>query len=140
MTAGCRDSCCSVTPRFTVTELFERGFRRSRAAPIAIEGQSCTDADGHTAWFSTHIVDRRLAEIQFRASSCATLIAYCECIAETVADAGVDIAQALTAADLVQAVPGVPSLKRGRAVLAITAFRAGLAAASNETSIKSGER
>jgi len=30
MTAACREACCSVTPRFTVSELFERGFRRNR--------------------------------------------------------------------------------------------------------------
>jgi hypothetical protein len=60
-------------------------------------------------------------------SSCATLIAYCEFIAELVPGARLDIMTALAAADLVEAVPGVPALKRGRAVLAIAAFRAALA-------------
>ena len=48
MTAPCREACCSVTPRLTVSELFERGFRRNRTAPLPIEGAVFTDADGNT--------------------------------------------------------------------------------------------
>jgi NifU-like protein involved in Fe-S cluster formation len=129
MTATCRASCCSATPRLTVSELFERGFRRNREAPRAIEGQSCADSDGQTARFSIDITDGIITAAVFRASSCATLIAYCEFIAESIAGARPDLAAALTAADLVAAVPGVPALKRVRAVLAVAAFRAALAAA-----------
>jgi len=37
MTAACREACCSVTARLTVGDLFERGFRRNRAAPLSID-------------------------------------------------------------------------------------------------------
>jgi hypothetical protein len=44
--ATCREACCGATPRLTVSELFERGFRRRRAAPLPIEGARCSDVTG----------------------------------------------------------------------------------------------
>jgi NifU-like protein involved in Fe-S cluster formation len=127
MTAPSRDACCSVTPRVTVSELFERGFRRNRAAPLPILGAELSDTDGNTACFSLAIAGERIVDANFRVSSCATLIAYCEFIAELVPGSRLDIVTAITPADLVEALPGVPALKRDRAVLAIAAFRAALA-------------
>jgi hypothetical protein len=132
MTATCREACCSVTPRLTVSELFERGFRRNRAAPLGLEGPSCRDAEGNVASFSIDLAGGALAGIGFRATSCATLIAYCEFIAQSVTGFRRDLAQALTAPELIGAVPGVPALKRERAVLAITAFRAALAQTTSD--------
>ena len=129
MTATCREACCSVTPRVTVGELFERGFRRNRAKPLAIEGSKCTDAEGNSARFSLELADGKLAAVGFRVTTCATLLAYCELVAEIAPGFGPEIAEGLSARDLVEAVPGVPELKRPRAVLAIAAFRAALAAA-----------
>jgi NifU-like protein involved in Fe-S cluster formation len=131
MTAPCREACCSVTPRLTVSELFERGFRRNRAAPLPIEGAAFTDADGNSARFSLDVTGATIAGIGFRASSCATLIAYCEYLAEVTTGFRLDIANAFTATSLVEALPGVPPLKRSRAVLAVAAFRAALAQARN---------
>jgi NifU-like N terminal domain len=119
MTATCREACCSVTPRHTVSELFERGFRRNRAAPLPIEGAQLDVADG------------KIAGVGFRTTSCATLIAYCEFIAESVPGFRIEIARELTAANLAEALPGVPALKRERAMLAIAAFRAALTTASS---------
>ena len=128
MTATCREACCSATPRLTVTELFERGFRRNRTAPLSIEGARCTDAEGHAAAFSLDIADGKIAAASFRASSCTTLIAYCEYIVQAVAGVRAELAGALTSAALVSAVSGVPPIKRQRAVLALAAFRSALAA------------
>ena len=71
MTATCREACCSVTPRLTVAELFERGFRRNREAPRAIEGAPCTGAEDNTAAFSLDVADgtdrrRRLPRLLLR--------------------------------------------------------------------------
>jgi NifU-like protein involved in Fe-S cluster formation len=127
MTATCREACCSVTPRHTVSELFERGFRRNRAAPLPIEGAQLADVEGNAARFSIDVTEGKIAGVGFRATSCATLIAYCEFIAESVPGFRLEIARELTAANLVAAVPGVPALKRERAILAVAAFRATLA-------------
>jgi NifU-like protein involved in Fe-S cluster formation len=129
MTATCREACCSATPRLTVAELFERGYRRSREAPRSVEGEACTGAEDNTASFSLDVADGRVAAVGFRASCCATLIAYCEYVAEIAPGFGLSIARELTATNLVDSLPGVPALKRDRAVLAIAAFRAALLAA-----------
>jgi NifU-like protein involved in Fe-S cluster formation len=131
MTATCREACCSVTPRHTVSELFERGFRRNRAAPLPIEGAQLSDAEGNAARFSVDIADGKIAGVGFRATSCATLIAYCEFIAESVPGFRLEIARELTASNLAEALPGVPAPKRERAMLAIAAFRAALTTASS---------
>jgi NifU-like protein involved in Fe-S cluster formation len=130
MTATCREACCSVQPRRTISELFERGYRRNRAAALSIEGARHANADGNSARFSLDAADGKIIGVGFRATTCATLIAYCEYIAEVVPGFRLEIARELTAAQLVDSVPGVPPLKHDRAVLAITAFRASLAAAA----------
>src|SRR5262245_42820130 len=134
MTAPFREACCSVTPRLTVSELFERGFRRNRTAPLPIEGAAFTDTEGNSARFSVDVTSETIAGVSFRASSCATLIAYCEYLAEVTPGFRLDIANAFTATSLVEALPGVPALKRARAALAVAAFRAALAQASNNLS------
>ena len=131
MTETCRQPCCTA-PRLTVTELLERGLRRNRAAPLAFEGVSCSNTEGHLARFSLEVANGKVAAVGFRASSCATLIAYCELIAETVPGLSRELAGGLSPRDLVDALPGVPLLKRERAVLAVAAFHAALSSLLDE--------
>jgi NifU-like protein involved in Fe-S cluster formation len=138
MTATCRESCCGVVPRFTVSELFERGRRRMREAPLAAEGEPISDAEGNAARFSVLIEDDRLADARFRATPCTTLIAYCQGIAELLPGFRLDVVAALTAAELIAALPGVPEAKQQRAVIAIAAFRAALRAAGVPERISQG--
>jgi NifU-like protein involved in Fe-S cluster formation len=139
MTAACREACCNVTARLNVGELFERGFRRNRAAPLAIEGSERSDAEGNCARFSLESADGKLIAIGFNATTCATLIAYCELIAELTPGFTIEIARQLTARDLIDGLPGVPVLKQGRAALAIEAFQAALAAADARPQPAKGE-
>jgi NifU-like protein involved in Fe-S cluster formation len=115
----------------TVSELVERGLRRNRAAPLPHEGAQLGDADGNAARFSIDVRDAAIADVGFRMTSCATLVAYGELIAETVAGMRIELANALSARDLVDALPGVPALKCERAVLALAAFRSALAKISD---------
>ena len=135
MTAACREACCSVTPRFTVAELFERGFRRNRAEPLALEGDTVADAEGNSARFSVALDGGRLSDIRFRASSCTTLIAYSEVLAELLTGFDATMAADYAPQDLVAALPGVHPLKQNRAVLAVAALRAALRAADEHKSI-----
>ena len=139
MTATCREACCSVTPRLTVSDLFERGYRRNRAPMLTIEGETCIGAENNSARFSIAIADGKLMELGFRVSGCATLIAYCEMIAEIMPGFRIGIARGLGPDDLVAALPGVPPLKQDRALLAVTAFRAALAAAPAGQSVTMGD-
>ena len=129
MTAACREACCSVTPRFTVADLFERGFRRNRTAPFAIEGGAIADVEGNSARFSVTLDGTKLADLRFRVSSCTTLIAYSEALAQLLRGLDAGLAAQFTPRELVAALPGVPALKQNRAVLAIAALRAALVAA-----------
>jgi hypothetical protein len=133
MTATCREACCSVTPRMSASELFARGFRRNRAAPLPVRGAARTDAEGNAAAFSLDLAANRIAAVGFRVTTCATLVAYCELIAETVPGFDIEIARAFSAADLIDALEGVPEFKRGRAALAIEGFRAALDAAATHS-------
>jgi len=126
MTATCREACCSVTPRVSVAELFDRGFRRNHAEPLSIAGAPCADAEGNSARYSLELAGGKLAAIGFRATSCATLIAYCELIAEMVPGFSIEIAEGLSVRDLIGALAGVPEFKQPRAALAVAAFRAAL--------------
>ena len=126
MTSTCREPCCAA-PRMTVSELLERGLRRRREPMPAAQAPDCADAAGNSARFALALAGDRIGAIGFRATTCATLIAYCEWLAETVPGQRVALAAALTPRDLIDAVPGVPPLKRERAVLAVAAFRAALA-------------
>lgn len=126
MTATCREACCSVTPRFTVAELFERGYLRNRAEPLPLQGESITDAEGNGTRFSIALEEGRIAEIRFRASSCTTLIAYCEALAELLPGVEASLAAHFTPQELVAALPGVHPLKQNRAVLAVAALRSAL--------------
>lgn len=130
MTATCRAPCCSTTPRMSATELFSRGLRRNREMPLAIEGAPCRDAEGNSAAFSLALAGREIAELRFRATSCATLIAYCEYLAEILPGRDPSLGLAFTSQDLIAAVPGVPVQKHARAILAVAALRSALAAAS----------
>ena len=129
MTATCREACCNVTPRLTVAELFERGFRRNREAPLPIEGAACMGPENNAVSFSLDAADGKITAIGFRATTCATLIAYCEFIAAITPGFRLEIAHGLTAENLIEGLPGVPALKRDRALLAIAAFRSALLAA-----------
>jgi len=126
MTATCRESCCSATSRLSVSELFERGFRRLRNAPLSIEGEVHSDPAGNFARFSLDVADGRIKSVGFRSSCCATLVAYCELIAESVPGARCEIAGVLTSREIIETLPGVPAYKHDRAVLAVAALRAAL--------------
>jgi hypothetical protein len=122
-----------VTPRFTVAELFERGFRRNREAPLPIDGDTISDAEGNSARFSIALDGPRLLGLRFRASSCTTLIAYSEALAELLQGLDADLAAQFTPQELVSSLPGVPMLKQNRAVLAVAALRAALIAAKSNS-------
>jgi NifU-like protein involved in Fe-S cluster formation len=126
MTATCREACCSVTSRFTVAELFERGYRRNRLEPLPHQGDAIADAEGNSTRFSVAFADGKLADAHFQATACTTLIAYCEAITELLAGFSTEMAGQFSSRDLVAALPGVPALKQDRAVLAIAAFRSAL--------------
>ena len=119
----CTMACCGVAPRRNVSDLFDRGRRRARQSPLAIEGDEHRDSNGLTARFSLAVEDGKIAKIGFRATTCITLMAYCELIAELATGEDIPQAARLSPADLISELPDVPALKRDRAPLVFAAFR-----------------
>src|SRR3954468_16847580 len=122
-------SCCGVAPQRNVGDLFDRGRRRSRQPPFPAEGDEHRDDNGLTVRFSLALENGKLAGIGFQATTCITLVAYCELIAELMNGEDISRAARFSPADLIAELPDVPLLKRDRAPLAIAAFRDVLAAA-----------
>lgn len=67
-----------------------------------------------------------VAEADYRATTCATLLAYCELLSRMVRGKRTAEALGIRAQDLIQRVRGVPPYRHSRAALAIAALRAAL--------------
>jgi hypothetical protein len=132
---NCTDPCCT-TPRRTTSELCERGLRQNRREPLALSGPRVSDDNGLVAQFSLQCRGGLITAIRFKASTCATLLAYCELVAELASGRGFGELATLTPQLLVAELPDVPTIKRDRAVLAVTAFRSALAHAMSAGNVR----
>jgi NifU-like protein len=119
---GSAASCCSSPARRSASELCDDGLRRTRLDPFALAGRPVRGNDGLSAQFSLRHRDGVVTAIRFRASTCATLLAYCELMTGLATGRSVTECLAFTPQLLVSELPGVPVLKRDRAVLAVAAF------------------
>jgi NifU-like protein involved in Fe-S cluster formation len=127
---ACEGAYCGNKPRRTVSDLFDRGYKRNRLPSFAIEGAELHGENDLSARFSLDLKNGMIESARFRASTCITLIAYCELLAELATGKTPRGAVRISEAELAAALPDVPAIKRDRAPLAINAFRAALAAAS----------
>jgi NifU-like protein involved in Fe-S cluster formation len=122
--------CCGVAIKPTsVSACFERGRSRMRQPLPGIPGETVNDHRGLQAAFAVRVVDNRLLEIGFRATTCITLIAYCERLRELIQGSLLEDARRLDSTDLINALPGVPAYRQNTAVLALFALRAALLSA-----------
>jgi NifU-like protein involved in Fe-S cluster formation len=114
-----RAGCCGNRRTPTLSDYIDDGLRRSRLTASDALGAACRDDAGHVARFGVHIADGVVTSVGFRASTCVTLVAYCEVAAQRVS--GRRVAEALRTlqpADIARALPSVPPAKRDRAQLA----------------------
>ncbi len=116
-------------PFATVATWFDRGVRRSRGRWLAISGRPCSDGNGLRLRFCLEVEDGVILDAAFEGTTCVTLIAYCEVLAEWVAGMPLADAIRISPRDLVRALPGVPPSKQDRAVLPIDALRSAIQAA-----------
>ncbi|MBI3702504.1 MAG: iron-sulfur cluster assembly scaffold protein [Rhizobiales bacterium] len=116
-----------MSQRLTASELCDRGLRRRRLEPLAIVGPTLHGNDGLTAQFSLRCEGDAVTSIRFKASSCATLLAYCELIAELAVGRSIAECARLSAGALVATLSDVPVFKRDRAILAVSTFHQALA-------------
>jgi hypothetical protein len=138
MTPGataCLSPCCGGAPAARISDYIDRGLRRRRAPPLPVRGETRWADDGRFARFSLRMERDVIADVSFDASTCATLVAYCELAAERVA--GLDLHAAvrrICARDLADAMTTVPVAKRGLALLVSQALMGAIVRAAMEGS------
>jgi NifU-like protein involved in Fe-S cluster formation len=109
-----------------MSDYIDRGMRRARHPAPALR-PALRDGDGLFARFGVQVTGGVVVAVGFRASACATLIAYCEVAAERVTGQPLAAAvRALQPGDLARTLPTVPPIKRGRAQLAAHALLSAL--------------
>lgn len=118
-----RAGCCGDGRTPTLSDYVDSGLRRSRLTEPAGLGAACRDETGHVVRFAVDVADGIVTRVGFRASTCVTLVAYCEVAAQRVSGQRVaDALRRLQPGDLAQALPSVPPVKRDRARLAARAL------------------
>ena len=108
-----------------------RGFRRNGGPLLAVVGEVASDGDGRTAQFSVEVEDGVLKAVSFNVSTCATLIAYCEFVAEGMTGATLSQAVALSPEQVIAPLKGIPPHKHDCARLALGALHAAVKKALN---------
>jgi NifU-like protein involved in Fe-S cluster formation len=89
---------------------------------LPIAGAVRRDDAGRFARFSLRVTDGTITEVAFEATTCVTLVAYCEVAAEWATGLTIGAAaQRMRVPELVAALPLVPASKRQRALLAAQA-------------------
>lgn len=106
----------------SVWQLFERAITRPRN-PVPETSQRVTGDDGAWVVFALTLKGDRIETAEYRCATCATLVAACEAIHLAAPGMAVHQAAALTAAALLERVPGVPASRHHRFALAVEAFR-----------------
>lgn len=112
-----------------------RGLRRNGGPLLSIVGRIAHDQDGRIAQFSVEVEDDVLKAVSFNATTCATLIAYCEFVAECVTGAALSQAVSLTPEQIIALLKGVPPHKHHCAWLAVRALRAAI-----QTALDGGQK
>ena len=109
--------------RRTVHDYFVQAMRRGR-------GTRCKtlvfDRDGNCAGFALEAFDGRIHTAGYRATTCATLVALCEHLAELALGMTLQEATSLEAQCLLALHPEIPPSRYDRAGLVVAAFRAAL--------------
>jgi hypothetical protein len=106
-----------------MSDYIDRGMRRARATTPPVCAAECRDEEGRFARFGVQTDGGVITAIGFRASPCATLVAYCELAAERASGRPLAAAiRSLLPPDLALALPAVPVAKHDRARLAARAL------------------
>jgi hypothetical protein len=118
----------------TVHDFFQAAYRRigSVAGAAAHVGPLVSDANGLGARFTIALDGDRLSSVQYRCSTCVTLVALCEHLSQAVSGTLLANAETLDAEHLLSLHPEIPGSHQDRATLAIASFRAALKNSTGE--------
>ena len=85
-------------------------------------GDTVRSGDGVSAVFYIDTIGERLETVDYRCSTCVTLVAFCEHLREMIKGTTASEALCVTAADLLSLHQEVPAERRDRAALAVQAM------------------
>lgn len=116
--------------RRDVHHYFQQALRRRSQANV-FAAAFIADEDAQAAFNFRIGSAQRIAQIDYRCTTCVTLVALCEHLAEHLEGETVQQARTLTAETLLALHPEIPACRTSRAQLALAAVRAGLENASS---------
>ncbi len=109
-----------------VSTYFDRGLERLRRPPLPLSGNVCVDKGGLRAQFSLDLYGGVIRQVAFDATTCVTLVAYAELLAERVTGVDLRTAVRLRPEELAEALDGVPPIKQVRATLPLRALHSAI--------------
>ncbi len=126
------NQCCGSAARsLTIIDHIERGLARRRRPPLPVAGDPQQDAEGRYVRFSLAVADGAVTAAGFEATTCVTLVAYCERLAELVTGCPVaGGAEWMQSVNLAASLPQVPPHKRCLSELAVAGLESALRRAS----------
>ena len=110
----------------TLYDYFQQAMRNSKHALTDTQGSLRFGEEGNCAAFEVGHCGGQICEVRFKCTSCFTLVAFCEHIAELARGMSVTEAQEIGPELLLELHPEVPARLTNRADLASAAFRAAL--------------
>ncbi len=120
--------CCGAPSRPpAIIDYIGRGLARRRLPPLPVGGDARVDREGRRVRFTLGVAEGVITAVAFEVTSCVTLIAYCERLAEIVTGLPLDRAGEHTDASVLAAdLPQVPPYKRNLSQLAAAGLRSAL--------------
>jgi hypothetical protein len=122
-------SCQGRRYALKVHTFFDHGLQTRRLPTLPITGPPIIASSSLWASFSIRVDTDKLLNLRFQASTCTTLIAYCQALVELARQDTLTHAATLNGPTLIRHLPGVPISKQDRAVLASAALQSAVVAA-----------
>jgi NifU-like protein involved in Fe-S cluster formation len=110
----------------TVYDYFQRANKRTFDRFNGISGAKCVDVEGNSAIFWLESADGRIVAAEYKCTTCCTLVALCEHLAEALTGVTFDDARQWTAEQLLALHPEIPPVRQDRAMLAVSAVQSAL--------------
>jgi NifU-like protein involved in Fe-S cluster formation len=116
-----------------IYDYFARACRREIGV-FGVEGAAVFDAEGNTARFWITLSRGIIRRVQYKCTTCVTLVALCEHLSEMAEGQEPAAALRLGEGQLLAAHPDVPPERRDRAALAVSALQSAVRQTTKEIS------
>lgn len=113
----------------SVYEYFHQALRHLREQTLPVQGELTEGNEGLLAQFLLDVRQDQISAVSYKCTTCVTLVAYCELLAEAVKDISLREVMLIKPIDLIAALPGVPSYRYDRAYLAVGALHSAVSKA-----------